>query len=147
MQIHDWVIVANRRRHQALGIGRCWECPRITPGCSMKVRFTASSNSRMRTICVYIHCSWSPPVFAFCVVDFLVVFRFGGGDSAGFGHNDCGQRSTLGLSNVGTKHLHDSFANLTANALAFQHVPSTEHAFSFYLFCRRRSWESHRKIR
>src|SRR5690349_13771576 len=27
-------------------------CPRITPGCSSNVRFTRSSNSRMRSICV-----------------------------------------------------------------------------------------------
>src|SRR5271170_4571205 len=32
---------------------RC-ACPRITPGCSTNVRFTRSSNSRIRHICVYI---------------------------------------------------------------------------------------------
>src|SRR5271167_4313486 len=32
---------------------RC-ACPRITPGCSTKVRFTRSSNSRIRHICVNI---------------------------------------------------------------------------------------------
>src|SRR3954469_24188792 len=30
-------------------------CPRMTPGCSSNVRFTRSSNSRIRSICVYIH--------------------------------------------------------------------------------------------
>src|SRR5918992_83871 len=35
-------------------------CPRITPGCSSNVRFTRSSNSRMRTICVNIQLSRSP---------------------------------------------------------------------------------------
>src|SRR5579871_4950008 len=32
-----------------------WVCPRMTPGFSEKVRLTRSSNSRMRTIWVYIH--------------------------------------------------------------------------------------------
>src|SRR3954453_21696308 len=36
-----------------------WVWPRITPGCSSKVRFTRSSNSRMRTIWVYIQISRS----------------------------------------------------------------------------------------
>src|SRR5689334_14809483 len=33
--------------------------PRITPGCSSKVRFTRSSNSRIRVICVSIQISRS----------------------------------------------------------------------------------------
>src|SRR5262249_41303776 len=42
-------------------------CPRSTPGCSTKVRLTRSSNSRMRTICVYIQISLSLPRSFACI--------------------------------------------------------------------------------
>src|SRR6516162_2793874 len=44
--------------------------PRMTPGCSTNVRFTRSSNSRMRSICVYIQISRSlPSCSAGCMAD------------------------------------------------------------------------------
>src|SRR5215471_4622002 len=52
-----------------------WECPRITPGCSTNVRFTASSNARIRTIWVYIHRSRALPFCALRGRDFLAVLR------------------------------------------------------------------------
>src|SRR5438034_591069 len=40
-------------------------CPRMAPGCSRNVRLTRSSNSRIRTICVYIQINRSFPRSSF----------------------------------------------------------------------------------